>query len=153
MQSRKTAGRGFKVRLKVAVGLGAVLVASTVASPFAAASVPHGAVAASHFARVGSSRDALVPLPASSSRQGTRALVVVARAPVPLWPHWGGPIVPLVAVRTPRPLWPHWGGPIVPLAAVRTPRPLWPHWGGPIVPLAAVRTPRPLWPHWGGPKV
>ncbi len=151
MQSGKTAGRGFKVRLKVAVGLGAVLVGSMVASPFAAASVSHGAVAASHFARVGSSRDVLVPVPASTSRQGTRAPLVVVRAPVPLWPHWGGPIVPLVVVRAPIPLWPHWGGPIVPLVVVKTPVPLWPDWGGPIVPLVVVRTPVPLWPHWGGP--
>ena len=57
-QSRKTAGTGLRVRLKVAVGVGAVLTAAMVASPFAAAAVPHGAMAASHSARVGSSRDA-----------------------------------------------------------------------------------------------
>jgi len=53
-QVRRT---GFKVRLKVAVALGAVLVASMVAAPLASAAVPRGAVAASHFARGGSSRD------------------------------------------------------------------------------------------------
>ena len=133
MQSRKTAGRGFKVRLKVAVGLGAVLVASTVASPFAAASVPHGAVAASHFARVGSSRDVLVPLTASSSRQGTRTLLATYRPPTPLWPHWGGPMKPLLATyRPPTPLWPHWGRPMeTPVARYKAPTPWWPHWGGP----------------------
>jgi len=87
-QLRRT---GFRVRLKVAVALGAVLAASVVAAPLASATVPRSAVAASHFARVGSSRDVLVPLTASSSRQGTRTLVAVYRAPTPLWPHWGGP--------------------------------------------------------------
>ena len=59
----------FRHRLKVAVGVGAVLVASMVASPFAAAAGPHGAAAGSHSARVGSSRDVLGSLTASNSRQ------------------------------------------------------------------------------------
>ena len=112
MQSSQTAGTGFRVRLKVAVGVGAVLVTSIVASSFAAAAVPRGAMAASHPARVGSSRNALVSLTAASSRQGTRASVVVSKAPTPLWPHWGVPTRPLVATsKAPTPLWPHWGRP------------------------------------------
>jgi len=104
---------GFRARLKVAVGLGAVLAASVFVAPLASAAVPHSAVAASHFARVGSSRVVLVPLAASSSRQGTGTLVASYRPPTPLWPHWGGPMEPLVAsYRPPTPLWPHWGGPI-----------------------------------------
>ena len=125
---------GFKIRLKVAVGLVAVLAASVVAAPLASAAVPHSAATASHIARVGSSRDVLVPLTASSSRQGTRTLLATYRPPTPLWPHWGGPTKPLLATyRPPTPLWPHWGGPMKPLLATyRPPTPLWPHWGGPI---------------------
>jgi hypothetical protein len=128
-QLRRT---GLKVRLKVAVGLGAVVAASMVAAPVASAAVPHSAAAASHSARVGSSREVLAPLAVSSSRQGARTLVITFRPPTPLWPHWGGPMVPLVAsYRPPTPLWPHWGGPTPLVASYRPPTSLWPHWGGP----------------------
>ena len=92
MQSRRTAETGFKFRLKVAVGLGAVLVASMVGAPFAAAAVPHGAMAASHSARAGSARTVLVSLTASHNHQGTGAPLVAIKAPAVLGPHWGGPL-------------------------------------------------------------
>ena len=125
MQSRKTAGTRFEVRLKVAAGVAAVLVASMAISPFAAAAVPKGAMAASHSARVGSARVVLVSLTTSNSRQGARvpgvrgATVVGNKAPAPLWPHWGVPLAPLgvrgatgVGNKAPAPLWPHWGVPL-----------------------------------------
>ncbi len=89
-----------------------MLTAAVFSSPFAAAAVSHGATAASHSARVGSSRNALVSLSATGSRQGTRALVQAPKAPASLWPHWGyPPKAPLaVAPKAPASLWPHWGG-------------------------------------------
>jgi len=112
VQSRNAAVTGFRVRLKVAVGAGAVLVASMVASPFAAAAVPHGAMTASHSARVGSSRNVLASLMVANSRQGTRAAPIVAsKSPPAVWPHWGTPKGPLVASKSPPAVWPHWGHP------------------------------------------
>ncbi len=178
MQSNKSAGTRFNVRLKVAVGVAAVLVASMVISPFAAAASPKGAMAASRSARVGSARVVLVSLTTSNGRQGARApgvkgaTVVGSRAPAPLWPHWGVPLAPLgvkgatvVGNRAPAPLWPHWGVPLAPLGVKgatvvgsRAPAPLWPHWGVPLAPLGVKgatvvgsRAPAPLWPHWGVP--
>jgi hypothetical protein len=87
VKSRRTAQTRFKVRLKVAIGVGAVLVAS----PFAAAAVPHGSMVASHSARVGSSRNVLVSLAASNSLQGTKVLAASSKTPATLWPHWGTP--------------------------------------------------------------
>jgi hypothetical protein len=151
VQSRKTAVTGFRVRLKVAVGAGAVLVASMVASPFAAAAVPHGAMTASHSARVGSSRNVLASLMVANSRQGTRAAFVVASKSPALWPHWGTPKGPLVASKSPA-LWPHWGTPKGPLVASKSPPAVWPHWGTPKGPLVASKSPPAVWPHWGHPK-
>jgi hypothetical protein len=151
VQSRKTAVTGFRVRLKVAVGAGAVLVASMVASPFAVAAVPHGAMTASHSARVGSSRNVLASLMVTDSRQGTRAALVVASKSPALWPHWGTPKGPLVASKSPPAVWPHWGTPKGPLVASKSPA-LWPHWGTPKGPLVASKSPPAVWPHWGTPK-
>jgi len=150
MQSRKAAGTRFKARLKVAVGVAAVLVASMVISPFAAAVVPKGAMAASHSARVGSARVVLVSLTTSNSRQGARApgvkgaTVVGKKAPAPLWPHWGDPLAlgakgaTVVGKKAPAPLWPHWGVPLAlgakgaTVVGKKAPAPLWPHWGDPL---------------------
>jgi hypothetical protein len=112
-QSRRTGVTGFRVRLKVAVGVGAVLVAAMVASPFAAAAVPHGAMSASHSARVGTSQIVPVPLTVINGRQGIRAPAVVSKSPASLWPHWGTPKGPLFASKSPASLWPHWGTPKV----------------------------------------
>jgi hypothetical protein len=152
MQPRKTAGTRFKVRLEASVGVAVFLVASMVISQFAAAAAPKGAMTASHSARVGSARVALVSLTTSNSRQGARApsvkgaTVVGNRAPAPLWPHWGDPLAvfgvkgaTVVGNRAPAPLWPHWGDPLVvfgvkgaTVVGNRAPAPLWPHWGDPL---------------------
>ena len=79
--------------MKVAVGVGAILVASVVASPFAAAAVPHHAIVAPHSARVGTSHTVRVPLTVVSSRQGSRVPAVASKSPASLWPHWGPPKV------------------------------------------------------------
>jgi hypothetical protein len=139
--------------MKVAVGVGAILVASVVASPFAAAAVPHHAIVAPRSARVGTSHTVRVPLTVVSSRQGSRVPAVASKSPASLWPHWGTPKGPLFASKSPASLWPHWGTPKGPLFASKSPASLWPHWGTPKGPLFASKSPASLWPHWGPPKV
>ena len=151
MQPRETVSTGFRIRLQVAVGVGAVLVASMVASPFAAAAVSHGASAASHSARVGSSRTVLVPLAASNSRQGTWALVAPRKGPVPTVPHWGVPLMSSAARKGPVPTVPHWGVPLMSSAARKGPVPTVPHWGVPLMSSATRKGPVPTVPHWGVP--
>ena len=151
MQSRRTVRTGFKIRLQVAVGIGAVLVAAMVGSPFAAAAVSHGAIAASHSARVGSSRNVLVSLTASNNRQGTRALVATSKAPAMRVPHWGGPVRALVTSKAPAMCVPHWGGPVRALVTSKAPAMFVPHWGGPVRALVTSKAPAMCVPHWGGP--
>jgi len=143
LQASKTAETGFKIRLKVAVGLGAVLVASMVAAPFAAAAVPHTAMAASHSARAGSARTVLVSLTASHGRQGTGAPIVATKALVTFGPHWGIPVRPFVPTKALVTFGPHWGIPVRPFVPTKALFMFGPHWGGPMRSIIAYV------PHWG----
>ena len=125
MRLRKTGATRFRVRLKVAIGVGAVAVASIAAAPLAAAAVPHGAAVASHSARVGSpsvlAPVAVVEHPSGNQDAGSRRQVtggdvaslghpkgalVASRSPAARWPHWGTPKGALVASRSPAAMWP-----------------------------------------------
>jgi len=130
--------------MKVAVGVGAVLVASW--SPL-------------RSQRPRASHRSLPPIPRGrhqphrsgsltvvSSRQGSRVPAVASKSPASLWPHWE-PERPLFASKSPASLC-LTGNPKGPLFASKSPASLWPHWGTPKGPLFASKSPASLWPHW-----
>jgi hypothetical protein len=117
LHSVGTPRRGFTLRLKLAVGVAALVVASVATAPFAGASVSHSARATAAPAAT------TVLAPGVHLRGGL---------PEPLWPHWGSPNDGLLGV-VPATTWPHWGHPSdgAKFYGAR-PQSLWPHWGGPV---------------------
>ncbi|MGA2528823.1 MAG: hypothetical protein ABSG36_06635 [Acidimicrobiales bacterium] len=113
-QSVRTPRRGFTLRLKLAVGVAALVVASVATAPFAAASVSHSARATAAPAAT------TVLAPGFHARAGM---------PEPLWPHWGSPTDGTLLRVAPSTAWPHWGGGQFYGARAQS---LWPHWGGPV---------------------
>ena len=133
VQPREATATRVTLRLRVAVGAAAIVVASFVAAPLAAASTPQVA--------------------RTSGNVATASLVTPgfhAGGPTAFWPRWGGPRhgAALAAEAAPS----QKGGPVDGATHGAAPGAFWPRWGGPQGDeLVAARTPQAFWPRWGGP--